>query len=74
MTVLDVPKHNQRLDEEPMDLSAMQSVITSMEEELLAVSDGKKLDKSKISQITKIVHQIINLKSIIHLNMEERTM
>jgi len=32
--VLDVPKHNQRLDEDPMDLSAMQSVITSMEEEL----------------------------------------
>ena len=47
-TILDVPKYNPRADEEPMDLSAMQSVITSMEEELLAVSDGKKLDKSKI--------------------------
>ena len=47
-TVLDVSKRNQRLDEEPMDISAMRSVINSMEEELLAVNDGKKLDKSKI--------------------------
>ena len=43
--MLDVPKHSQRLDEEPMDISAMQSVITSMEEEEVAVSYGKKLDK-----------------------------
>ena len=41
-------KRNQRLDEEPMDISAMRSVINTMEEELLAVNDGKKLDKSKI--------------------------
>ena len=47
-TVLDDPKHAKRTDEEPMDISAKQSVISSMEEELLAVSDGKKLDKSKI--------------------------
>ena len=77
-TVLDVPKHNHRLDEEPMDISAMQSVITSMEDELLAASDGKKLDKSDANDLdtllssVKVVNQITNIRCIFQLNVEER--
>ena len=39
-----------------------------------AASGTSRLSVEVVSQITKIVHQIINPKSIIHLNMEERTM
>ena len=45
-TILDHKRHGQP-EEEAMDISEMKEEIRNMEEELLAVSDGKKLDKSK---------------------------
>ena len=44
--ILDLKRHGQQ-KEEAMDISSMRDEIRYMEEELLAISDRKKLDKSK---------------------------